>query len=332
MPWPPRCVARALEAIRIARSAEGDALRARLFDNAARFRAGMTKAGFDLVPGEHPIIPVMLGDARLAQDLSAVLLEEGLYVIGFSFPVVPHGAARIRVQLSAAHSTAHVDRAIAAFVRGRDRLLGQSCHEALAKTRAAPGLEMIEAERPVPGPDQVLIRVRRTAICGTDLHIWKWDEWAQKTIPVPMIVGHEFSGEIAEIGSAVTRPLKLGQLVAGEGHIIDPNSAAARVGQPHLDPGTRGIGVNIQGAFAEYLCLPAYNVIPLPEGVTSGDRGAARSLRQCCSHRPAIRTAGRGCADYRRGAHWHYGGDGGAGRRRASVILTDRNDWRLALA
>ncbi len=112
----------ALEAIRIARSAEGDTLRARLIDNAARFRAGMTAAKFDLVPGEHPIVPVMLGDARLAQTMAAQLLEEGIYVIGFSFPVVPKGLARIRTQLSAAHSGEQVDRAVAAFTRVRDRL------------------------------------------------------------------------------------------------------------------------------------------------------------------------------------------------------------------
>jgi glycine C-acetyltransferase len=110
-----------LEAIRIARSEEGDALRRRLFDNAARFRAGMAEAGFDLLPGEHPIVPVMLGDAKLAQDMAARLLNEGAYVIGFSFPVVPRGQARIRTQMSAAHEPKHVDAAIAAFTKvGRE--------------------------------------------------------------------------------------------------------------------------------------------------------------------------------------------------------------------
>ena len=112
----------ALEAIAIAQSDEGDKLRARIFDNAARFRKGMSAAGFTLAPGEHPIIPVMLGDARLAQDMAARLLDEGIYVIGFSFPVVPKGAARIRTQLSAAHTSEHVDRAIAAFTKVRDAL------------------------------------------------------------------------------------------------------------------------------------------------------------------------------------------------------------------
>ena len=104
-----------LEAIRIAQGDEGDDLRARLKANAARFRAAMTEAGFDLLPGGHPIIPVMLGDAKLAQDLAARMLELGVYVIGFSFPVVPRGAARIRTQMSAAHTFDHIDQTVAAF-------------------------------------------------------------------------------------------------------------------------------------------------------------------------------------------------------------------------
>lgn len=104
-----------LEAIRIAAGEEGDALRAQLFANAARYRAAMTGAGFDLLPGEHPIIPVMLGDARLAQDMAARMLELGVYVIGFSFPVVPRGAARIRTQMSAAHTFDQIDQVVEAF-------------------------------------------------------------------------------------------------------------------------------------------------------------------------------------------------------------------------
>jgi glycine C-acetyltransferase len=104
-----------LEAIRIAQGDEGDALRSQLFANAARYRAAMTEAGFDLLAGEHPIIPVMLGDARLAQDMAARILALGVYVIGFSFPVVPRGAARIRTQMSAAHTFDQIDQAVAAF-------------------------------------------------------------------------------------------------------------------------------------------------------------------------------------------------------------------------
>ncbi len=104
-----------LEAIRIAQGEEGDALRTQLVANAARFRGAMTEVGFNLLPGEHPIIPVMLGDARLAQDFAARMLELGVYVIGFSFPVVPRGQARIRTQMSAAHTFDHIDEAVAAF-------------------------------------------------------------------------------------------------------------------------------------------------------------------------------------------------------------------------
>lgn len=104
-----------LEAIRIAAGEEGDTLRQQLFANAARYRAAMTEAGFDLLPGEHPIIPVMLGDARLAQDMAARMLELGVYVIGFSFPVVPRGQARIRTQMSAAHTFEQIDQVVAAF-------------------------------------------------------------------------------------------------------------------------------------------------------------------------------------------------------------------------
>jgi glycine C-acetyltransferase len=104
-----------MEAIRIAGGPEGDALRTQLFANAARYRAAMTEAGFTLQPGEHPIIPVMLGDAKLAQDMAARLLELGVYVIGFSFPVVPRGQARIRTQMSAAHTFEQIDQAVEAF-------------------------------------------------------------------------------------------------------------------------------------------------------------------------------------------------------------------------
>lgn len=104
-----------LEAIRIAQGEEGDVLRTRLSANAHRFRMAMTDAGFDLLPGEHPIVPVMLGDAKLAQTMAARMLELGVYVIGFSFPVVPRGQARIRTQMSAAHTFDHIDQAVAAF-------------------------------------------------------------------------------------------------------------------------------------------------------------------------------------------------------------------------
>ncbi len=137
---------------------------------------------------------------------------------------------------------------------------------ALAKTKPEEGLWQIEAPVPEIGADDVLIRVNTTGICGTDIHIWNWDEWAAATVPVPMITGHEFAGEIVDMGRNVTG-LALGQRCSGEGHLVASDSRQSRSGRFHLDPGTRGIGVNEQGAFAQYLRLPAFNVVPLPDDI-----------------------------------------------------------------
>tara|TARA_R110002049_G_scaffold292291_5_gene476759 strand:+ start:1057 stop:2100 length:1044 start_codon:yes stop_codon:yes gene_type:complete len=144
--------------------------------------------------------------------------------------------------------------------------------KALAKLHAREGLWATTAPVPEIGPDDVLIKINKTGICGTDVHIWNWDEWAAKTIPVPMITGHEFAGEIVELGRNV-QDLALGQRCSGEGHLIGKTSRQSRAGKFHLDPTTRGIGVNEQGAFAEYLRLPAFNVVPLPDTI-SDDIGA----------------------------------------------------------
>ena len=138
--------------------------------------------------------------------------------------------------------------------------------KALAKTKPKEGLWMVDAPLPEIGSEDVLIRVHKTGICGTDIHIWDWDEWASNTVPLGLITGHEFSGEIVEIGRKVTE-LKVGQYCSGEGHLVGTESRQSRAGKFHLDPGTRGIGVNEQGAFANYLKLPAFNVIPLPENI-----------------------------------------------------------------
>ncbi|WP_434621954.1 L-threonine 3-dehydrogenase [Tabrizicola sp. M-4] len=138
--------------------------------------------------------------------------------------------------------------------------------KALVKARPEPGLWM--ETRPVPeiGPDDVLIRIRKTGICGTDIHIWNWDDWAARTVPVPLVTGHEFAGEIVELGRNV-EGLSIGQRCSGEGHLIGRQSRQSRAGKFHLDPATRGIGVNEQGAFAQYLRLPAFNVVPLPDAI-----------------------------------------------------------------
>jgi len=136
----------------------------------------------------------------------------------------------------------------------------------IVKEKPEPGLWLEDKPIPGIGPDDVLVKVHKTGICGTDVHIFNWDEWARKTIPTPMTIGHEYSGEIAELGANVKR-LKVGQRVSGEGHVIGMKSRAARGGRYHLDPETRGIGVNIPGAFADYVRVPAFNIVPLPDGV-----------------------------------------------------------------
>lgn len=144
--------------------------------------------------------------------------------------------------------------------------------KALVKAKPEEGIWMVDVPEPQIGPDDVLIKISKTAICGTDIHIYNWDEWARKTVPTPMVVGHEYAGEIVDLGANVKR-VKIGQRVSGEGHVVGDLSRAARAGRYHLDPDTKGIGVNIPGAFAEYLCLPAFNVVPLPDDV-SDEHGA----------------------------------------------------------
>jgi len=131
--------------------------------------------------------------------------------------------------------------------------------KALVKSRAEPGLWLEDVPVPEPGINDVLIRIDRTGICGTDLHIYKWDAWAQKTIPVPMVVGHEFVGEIVEIGSNVA-DFRPGDIVSGEGHVVCGRCRNCLAGRRHLCAHTKGVGVNRPGAFAEYLVLPMTNV------------------------------------------------------------------------
>ncbi|MDR5867662.1 L-threonine 3-dehydrogenase [Halomonas koreensis] len=131
--------------------------------------------------------------------------------------------------------------------------------KALVKREASPGLWLEDVPEPEVGINDVLVRVKRTAICGTDLHIYNWDSWAQQTIPVPMVVGHEFVGEIVEVGSNVN-DFHPGQIVSGEGHVVCGRCRNCLAGRRHLCAHTRGIGVNRPGAFAEYVALPMSNV------------------------------------------------------------------------
>ena len=131
--------------------------------------------------------------------------------------------------------------------------------KALVKTTPGPGLELLDVPEPTVGPNEVLIKVQRTGICGTDVHIANWDGWAQKTVTCPRILGHEFCGEIVELGSSVT-DLAVGQFVSGEGHHVCGRCRACLAGKRHLCGNTQGIGYHVDGAFAEYIAMPATNV------------------------------------------------------------------------
>lgn len=138
---------------------------------------------------------------------------------------------------------------------------------ALVKAKAQEGIWLQDQPRPEIGPNDVLIEISKTAICGTDIHIYNWDEWSQRTIPVPMTVGHEFVGRVAELGSHV-RGFEVGDRVSGEGHITCGHCRNCRAGKRHLCRNTVGVGVNRTGAFAEYLSIPATNAFKLPDDVS----------------------------------------------------------------
>jgi threonine 3-dehydrogenase len=131
--------------------------------------------------------------------------------------------------------------------------------KAISKSKSEPGLWLEDVPEPKPGINDVLIRVDRTSICGTDLHIWRWDDWARKTIPVPMVVGHEFAGVVVEVGSNVA-DFGPGDVVSGEGHLVCGRCRNCLAGRRHLCARTLGIGVNRPGAYAEYLVLPMTNI------------------------------------------------------------------------
>jgi threonine 3-dehydrogenase len=139
--------------------------------------------------------------------------------------------------------------------------------KALVKKERRPGIWLDEIAEPKIGPNDVLIKIAKTAICGTDMHIYKWDSWAQKTIPVPMAVGHEYYGHIVEIGSEVAG-FKVGDRVSGEGHITCGYCRNCRAGRRHLCRNSVGVGVNRQGAFAEYLAIPAGNAFKLSPAIS----------------------------------------------------------------
>jgi threonine 3-dehydrogenase len=203
--------------------------------------------------------------------------------------------------------------------------------KALAKLQAGPGLSLIRTRMPKVGHNDVMIKIRKTAICGTDMHIWNWDDWAQKTIPVPMHVGHEYVGEIVKIGQEV-RGFEIGDRVSGEGHITGGACRNCRAGRRHLCRNSVGVGVNRAGAFAEYLVIPAFNAFRIPPDV-SDDLAAIFDPFGNATHTALsfnlvgedVLITGAGPIGIMAVAIARH-----VGAR--TVVITDVNDYRLGLA
>ncbi|MBA3697506.1 MAG: L-threonine 3-dehydrogenase [Planctomycetes bacterium] len=203
--------------------------------------------------------------------------------------------------------------------------------KAIAKTAVAPGLTLVDVPMPTIGINDVLIRVDRTGICGTDLHIYNWDAWAQKTIPVPLVVGHEFVGHVVEVGANVN-DFHPGDLVSGEGHLVCGRCRNCLAGRRHLCAHTTGVGVNRQGAFAEYIALPMSNLWHHQPGidldVASIFDPIGNAVHTALSHRVLgedVLITGAGPIGCMAAAVVRH-----AGARH--VVVTDINDYRLGLA
>ncbi|MCH9693907.1 MAG: L-threonine 3-dehydrogenase [Gammaproteobacteria bacterium] len=203
--------------------------------------------------------------------------------------------------------------------------------KALVKAKAERGIWMQDIAKPTVGHNDVLIKINRTAICGTDIHIFKWDQWAQATIPVPMAVGHEFSGEIVDMGVEV-RGFSVGDRVSAEGHITCGVCRNCRAGRRHLCMNSIGVGVNRPGAFAEYMSVPAFNVFKLPDSITD-DMASILDPLGNATHTALsfdlvgedVLITGAGPIGVMAVAIAKY-----AGARH--VVITDVNDYRLDLA
>ena len=203
--------------------------------------------------------------------------------------------------------------------------------KALVKAKAERGIWMEDVGAPKVGHNDVLIKINKTAICGTDIHIYQWDEWAQHTIPVPLTAGHEFCGQIVECGSEV-KGFSIGDRVSAEGHITCGVCRNCRAGRRHLCMNTLGVGVNRPGAFAEYLSVPAFNVFKLPDAITD-DMASILDPLGNATHTALsfdlvgedVLITGAGPIGIMAVAIARY-----AGARH--VVITDVNDYRLDLA
>lgn len=206
-----------------------------------------------------------------------------------------------------------------------------STMKALVKARAERGLWLEDVPMPDMGPMDALIRIKKTSICGTDVHIYQWDSWAQRTIPVPMVVGHEFCGVVEAVGSGVT-DLSPGDLVSGEGHIVCGRCRNCLGGRQHLCPHTQGVGVNRSGAFAQWLSIPARNVYrvdpSIPQDVISTFDPLGNAVHTALSWdlvAEDVLITGAGPIGCMAAAVCRF-----AGARH--VVVTDVNPWRLDLA
>ncbi len=203
--------------------------------------------------------------------------------------------------------------------------------KALVKQSAEPGLDLVEVPTPGIGTNEVLVKVIRAAICGTDLHIYNWDEWSQSVIEPPLVIGHEFVGEIWEIGPGVDR-YKVGDRVSGEGHLVCGVCRNCRAGKRHLCHRTRGIGVHCAGAFAEYIALPESNLWPVHDDVPIGIAAFLDPLGNATHCALSFEMVAEDVL---------ITGAGPIGLMAAAicrkvgarhVVVTDVNDYRLALA
>lgn len=203
--------------------------------------------------------------------------------------------------------------------------------KALVKARPEPGLWMEYVPLPEPGPGDALIKVHKSAICGTDVHIWKWDAFSAKTVPVPMVVGHEFVGEIVDQGAAA-RKYRIGQRVSGEGHIVCGTCRNCRAGRGHLCRNTKGVGVQRPGSFAQYLCLPESNVVPIPDDIPDEIAAIFDPFGNAVHTALSFDLVGEDVLVTGAGPIGIMGAlvAGRAGARK--VVITDINPYRLALA
>ena len=203
--------------------------------------------------------------------------------------------------------------------------------KALVKNKPAPGLWMEEIPAPVTGPNDVLIRVRKTSLCGTDLHIYDWDEWAQKTIPVPLAIGHEFFGEVSEIGTEV-KGIEPGDRVSGEGHITCGYCRNCRAGRRHLCRNTLGVGVTRSGCFAEYLALPAFNTFKVPDSIGDDIASILDPLGNATHTALSFDLVGEDVLITGAGPIGLMGAAIARNVGARNVVITDVNDYRLSLA